>query len=125
MQKYIIPNNGKTAQSPEYSSPSIGLKMDPQQPTSKAFQNRINADIAQLLQRFENIMAAATVRAVEDILALTRTMKELWLFGKLDMLGEDERDVRRREQLDKDVEMVKKAIDERLLKFLSQSLSRI
>nr|KMM65730.1 hypothetical protein CPAG_02073 [Coccidioides posadasii RMSCC 3488] len=122
--------------------------MDPQQPTSKAFQNRINADIAQLLQRFENIMAAATVdnpshtasaietyqldvestalvRAVEDILALTRTMKELWLFGKLDMLGEDERDVRRREQLDKDVEMVKKAIDERLLKFLSQSLSRI
>lgn len=45
-------------------------------------------------------------------MALTRTMKEMWLFGKLDTLGEDERSVKRREQLEKDVEAVKNAIDQ-------------
>ncbi|KAF3480479.1 dihydrofolate reductase [Arthroderma uncinatum] len=100
--------------------------MATQQPTSRALHAspeiydtaRINADITQLLQRFENIMAAATVdnpsrtssaiesyqldvestaliRAAEDILSLTRTLKETWLFGKLDTLGEDERDIQR------------------------------
>lgn len=48
----------------------------------------------------------------EDILALTRTMKEAWLFGTLNTLGEDERDVKRREQLEKDVEVVKKALED-------------
>ncbi|KAL1957197.1 hypothetical protein VTO42DRAFT_6231 [Malbranchea cinnamomea] len=108
--------------------------MDAQQPTSRSLQNRINADITQLLQRFENIMATATVdsashtetaietyqvdvestaliRAAEDILALTRTMKETWLFGKLETLGEDERDEKRREQLERDVQTVKNAIE--------------
>ncbi|WEW57818.1 hypothetical protein PRK78_003285 [Emydomyces testavorans] len=129
--------------------------MDPQQPTSKSLQNRINADIAQLLQRFENIMAAATrqwqransngeqvnnsshtasaietyqldvestalVRAAEDILALTRTMKECWLIGKLNTIGEDERDVKRREELERDVEAVKKAIEDGPLLKLEQ-----
>ncbi|KAJ5171883.1 hypothetical protein N7492_004476 [Penicillium capsulatum] len=97
--------------------------------------DRINADISQLLQRFENIMATATaenpsyastavetyqldvestalVRAAEDILALTRTMKETWLFGKLDTLGENERDVQRREELEKNVQAVQKVIEE-------------
>ncbi|KAJ5684568.1 surfeit locus protein 5 subunit 22 of mediator complex-domain-containing protein [Penicillium maclennaniae] len=105
------------------------------QPTAKALHNRINADISQLLQRFENIMATATVnnpsytatavetyqldvestaliRAAEDILALTRTMKETWLFGKLDTLGENDRDVQRREKLETDVLAVQKAIEE-------------
>lgn len=52
------------------------------------------------------------IRAAEDILALTRTMKETWLFGKLDTLGEDERDVQRREKLEKDVLAVQKAVEE-------------
>ncbi|KAJ9299714.1 hypothetical protein DTO271G3_2598 [Paecilomyces variotii] len=105
------------------------------QPTVKSLHNRINADISQLLQRFENIMATATVentsytatsvetyqldvestaliRAAEDILSLTRTMKETWLFGKLDTLGEDERDIKRREQLEKDAVAVKQAVEE-------------
>ncbi|KAK2762580.1 hypothetical protein FQN54_000753 [Arachnomyces sp. PD_36] len=82
------------------------------QPTAKALQLRINMDIAQLLQRFENIMATATIRAAEDILALTRTMKETWLFGKLDTIGEDERDVKRREELEGNVMAVKKALEE-------------
>lgn len=38
-------------------------------------------------------------------------MKETWLFGKLDTLGEDERDVRRREQLERDIHAVKSAIE--------------
>lgn len=40
-------------------------------------------------------------------------MKEAWLFGKLDTLGEDERDIQRREKLEKDVLAVQKAIEER------------
>lgn len=39
-------------------------------------------------------------------------MKETWLFGKLDTLGEDERDIKRREQLEKDALAVKQAIEE-------------
>ena len=38
-------------------------------------------------------------------------MKEIWLFGKLNTLGEDERDVKRREQLEKDVQTVKEAVE--------------
>ncbi|GFF28929.1 mediator of RNA polymerase II transcription subunit 22 [Aspergillus udagawae] len=114
------------------------------QPSSKALHipkliashaDRINANISQLLQRFENIMATATaentshtatavetyqldvestalVRAAEDILSLTRAMKEAWLFGKLDTLGEDEAEVKRREQLESDAEAIQKAVAE-------------
>ncbi|KNG82697.1 putative cell cycle control protein Cwf15 [Aspergillus nomiae NRRL 13137] len=97
--------------------------------------DRINTNISQLLQRFENIMATATVestshtstavetyqldvestalvRAAEDILSLTRTMKETWLFGKLNTLGEDESDVKRREELERDADAIQKAIEE-------------
>ncbi|RAH41712.1 RNA polymerase II mediator complex head subunit MED22 [Aspergillus brunneoviolaceus CBS 621.78] len=127
------------------------------QPSSKTLHNRINTNISQLLQRFENIMATATtestshtstavetyqldvestalvrcpdllttdsnplivdmlweqVRAAEDILALTRVMKETWLFGKLDTLGEDEAEVKRREELERDAGAIQRAIEE-------------
>ena len=52
------------------------------------------------------------VRAAEDILSLTRSMKETWLFGKLDTLGEDERDIKRKEQIEQDADVVKSAIEE-------------
>lgn len=39
-------------------------------------------------------------------------MKETWLFGKLDTIGEDERDVKRREQLEENVKAVKNAVEE-------------
>lgn len=51
------------------------------------------------------------IRAAEDILSLTRTMKETWLFGKLDTLGEDERDVKRREDLENDALAIQKVIE--------------
>lgn len=38
-------------------------------------------------------------------------MKEAWLFGKLETLKEDERDVQRREKLEQDVQAVKNAIE--------------
>jgi hypothetical protein len=59
--------------------------------------------------------ASAQIRAAEDILGLTRTMKEAWLFGKLDTIGENERDIERREKLEADAQVVKKAIDGGLL----------
>ncbi|KAI4110508.1 MAG: hypothetical protein LQ339_001374 [Xanthoria mediterranea] len=77
-------------------------------------EERANADIGVLIRRFENIIeykpgdrnaaavdaykmeveTAALIRAAEDILSLTRTMKEMWLFGKLDTVGTDEADER-------------------------------
>lgn len=46
-------------------------------------------------------------------------MKETWLFGKLDTLGENERDVQRREELEKNVQAVQKVIEEGGLSKLS------
>lgn len=42
-------------------------------------------------------------------------MKETWLFGKLDTLGENERDIQRREKLEADSQAVKNALDSGLL----------
>ncbi|CDM27086.1 hypothetical protein DTO013E5_4270 [Penicillium roqueforti] len=109
-------------------------------PTAKELLDRVDYDISQLLQRFENIVAIAAnkfdgtshvdaaveafqidvestalIRASEDLLALHRLMKELWLFGKLDTLGEDERDVQRREKLEEDVTAIQSALDKGLL----------
>ena len=39
-------------------------------------------------------------------------MKETWLFGKLNTLGEDESDVKRREELERDADAIQKAIEE-------------
>ncbi|KAL8783929.1 MAG: hypothetical protein Q9213_004259 [Squamulea squamosa] len=36
------------------------------------------------------VETAALIRAAEDILSLTRTMKEMWLFGKLETVGTNE-----------------------------------
>ncbi|KAJ5824592.1 Mediator complex subunit Med22 [Penicillium robsamsonii] len=108
-------------------------------PVAKELLDRVDYDISQLLQRFENIVAIAAnkfdgtshvdaaveafqidvestalIRAAEDLLALSRLMKELWLFGKLDTLGEDERDVQRREKLEDDVKAIQKVIQKSL-----------
>ncbi|KAK3176931.1 hypothetical protein OEA41_008257 [Lepraria neglecta] len=81
---------------------------------------RAGTDIAQLLRRFENIVAftpgegkdrnaaavgayqmevesAALVRAAEDILSLTRILKESWLFGKLQTVGTSDAEKRAEE----------------------------
>ncbi|THC88156.1 hypothetical protein EYZ11_012396 [Aspergillus tanneri] len=39
-------------------------------------------------------------------------MKETWLFGKLDTLGEDESEVKRREELEKNAAVIEGVIDE-------------
>lgn len=52
------------------------------------------------------------IRAAEDILTLTRSMKETWLFGKLDTLGEDESETKRREQLESDAGVIQKVIED-------------
>ncbi|KAL8775878.1 MAG: hypothetical protein Q9194_003547 [Teloschistes cf. exilis] len=80
-------------------------------------KQRSNGDIAALLRRFENIIeyktgdrnaaavdtyrmeveTAALIRAAEDILSLTRVLKEMWLFGKLDTVGTNEAEARAEE----------------------------
>ncbi|KAI5848221.1 surfeit locus protein 5 subunit 22 of mediator complex-domain-containing protein [Tricharina praecox] len=72
----------------------------------RALQGRVNADTETLLKRFENIAmlapvenkdktiaaaeayqiethASSMIRAAEDLVALTRQLKEAWLFGQL------------------------------------------
>lgn len=51
------------------------------------------------------------IRAAEDILSLTRSMKEAWLFGTLDTLGESSQDVERNQKLEEDVKAVEKAVE--------------
>ncbi|KAI4274724.1 MAG: hypothetical protein LQ337_003723 [Flavoplaca oasis] len=88
--------------------------MESNQRTSGALLERANGDIGALIRRFENIIeykpgdrnaaavdaykmeveTAALIRAAEDILSLTRTMKEMWLFGKLDTVGTNEAEER-------------------------------
>ncbi|QKX59139.1 uncharacterized protein TRUGW13939_06271 [Talaromyces rugulosus] len=98
---------------------------------------RINTNVTQLLQRFENIIAPAKVetpdntytavgtynlnveataltRAAEDMLSLTRLMKEVWLFEKLNTVGEDEHETRRNKKLDEDASAVQEAVEEEL-----------
>ncbi|KAL8806954.1 MAG: hypothetical protein Q9200_004847 [Gallowayella weberi] len=43
------------------------------------------------------VETAALIRAAEDILSLTRVMKEMWLFGKLQTVGTDEAEERAEE----------------------------
>ncbi|MCJ1247996.1 hypothetical protein MMC30_005211 [Trapelia coarctata] len=94
--------------------------MDASQRSSGALIDRANLNIAQLLRRFENIVAlapveshdrnttaveayqmevetAGLVRAAEDILSLTRSLKEAWLFGQLDTIGKGEAEQRTEE----------------------------
>ncbi|KAL8854957.1 MAG: hypothetical protein Q9221_000153 [Calogaya cf. arnoldii] len=88
--------------------------MESNQRTSGALLERANGDIGALIRRFENIIeykpgdrnaaavdaykmeveTAALIRAAEDILSLTRTMKEMWLFGKLETVGMSEAEER-------------------------------
>ncbi|KAL8954797.1 MAG: hypothetical protein Q9193_007079, partial [Seirophora villosa] len=78
--------------------------MESNQRTSDALLARANRDISSLVRRFENILeynagddrnaaavnaykldveTAGLIRAAEDVLSLTRVLKEMWLFGKL------------------------------------------
>ncbi|KAF3392800.1 hypothetical protein F1880_008708 [Penicillium rolfsii] len=114
--------------------------MDKDQPLKPVHQ-RVNIDIAELLKRYENIMACANmertshaaiaaettqidvevnaiIRAAEDILSLTRSMKEAWLFGNLDTLGESPQDIERNQKLDEDAKAVQKAVEAGVLQKL-------
>lgn len=37
-------------------------------------------------------------------------MKEMWLFGKLETIGENERDIERREQLERNIADIQRAV---------------
>lgn len=49
-----------------------------------------------------DLESTSLVHYVEDILSLTRTLKEVWLFGKLNTVGQDERDVKRQQAVEGD-----------------------
>lgn len=46
---------------------------------------------------------------------MTRTMKEMWYFGNLDTLGENEHDRERNKKLEEDVRAVETAVDDGVL----------
>ncbi|KAL8687184.1 MAG: hypothetical protein Q9218_006575 [Villophora microphyllina] len=94
---------------------------------------RSNGNIAALLRRFQNIIeykpgdrnaaavdtyrmeveTAALIRAAEDILSLTRNLKEMWLFGKLETVGTNEAEARAEESA--------KGVEEGLRKMMGSS----
>lgn len=61
------------------------------------------------------ISSDVQIGAAEDLLSVTRIMKEMWLFGKLNTVGEDERDIEIREKMEADVLAIWKAIEEKNL----------
>lgn len=56
------------------------------------------------------LFAELQIRAAEDLLSLTRYMKEAWLFEKLNTVGEDEHDIERNRKLEEDVAAVKEVV---------------
>ena len=58
------------------------------------------------------------IRAGEDLLSMIRTMKELWYYGKLGTLGENEQDVKRNKKLEEAVRAVEKAVEDGILERL-------
>ncbi|KAK6364773.1 uncharacterized protein PV06_06536 [Exophiala oligosperma] len=62
------------------------------------------------IQQFQlDVESTAVIRAAEEIMMLTRTLKEIWLFGGLDTLEEDrhnERDEAMRKRMDEDIKVV-------------------
>ncbi|KAI9864126.1 MAG: hypothetical protein M1813_003443 [Trichoglossum hirsutum] len=108
--------------------------MDASLRTSDALLERSGLYVIQLLKRFEAILAlapvegkdrnttaveayeievqtAALVRSAEDILSLTRSLKEAWLFGQLNSVD----GTQGMSKTDEDAEAVGKAL-QRLLK---------
>lgn len=49
---------------------------------------------------------------------MTRTMKELWYYGKLDTLGENKQDVKRNRKLEEAARAVEKAVVDGILEQL-------
>ena len=58
------------------------------------------------------------IRAGEDLLSMIRTMKELWYYGKLGTLGENDQDVKRNKKLEDAVRAVEKAVEDGILERL-------
>jgi len=75
------------------------------------------------VQQFQmEVESNAMIRAAEEIMTLTRTMKEIWLFGGLDTLAADHKndqapeDEAKRKRLDQDIQVVEAGFK----KFLEQ-----
>ncbi|KAI5304399.1 hypothetical protein KEM55_000081, partial [Ascosphaera atra] len=58
-----------------------------------------------------DVESTALVRAAEDILTLTRTMKEAWLFGRPEATSDDQGDAERQETVGKNVKAVKDMVE--------------
>lgn len=65
-----------------------------------------------------DVATMSMIRAAEELMVMTRTMKELWLFGDLDTLVKDQspEGLEKREQLERDEEAVVKGMHEWLQK---------
>lgn len=57
------------------------------------------------------VETAALVRAVEDLLTLTRLLKETWLFGKLDTLAKDQGPGKEESIMGEDVQTVGRLLE--------------
>lgn len=84
------------------------------------------------VQQFQlEVESNAIIRAAEEIMILTRTMKEIWLFGGLDTLTSDHDDAKtvedeeKRKKLDQDVKAVEAGFKQFLERYESKSTSNV
>ncbi|OBT58930.1 hypothetical protein VE04_00857 [Pseudogymnoascus sp. 24MN13] len=73
----------------------------------------VTAEVAAAQAFQTNVETQALIRAAQDLLSLTREMKELWLFGPLRGLGEGEEGGSIDDNSKRVVEMVEAMIQER------------
>jgi hypothetical protein len=67
-----------------------------------------------------DVESTAVVRAAEEIMTLTRTLKEIWLFGELDTLEKDhdgQDNAAARKKMDQDVRVVEEGFKKFLEKY--------
>ncbi|KAK5452875.1 hypothetical protein LTS15_007023 [Exophiala xenobiotica] len=73
------------------------------------------------VQQFQlDVESTAVIRAAEEIMMLTRTLKEIWLFGGLDTLEKDHQDAAdeaMRKRMDEDIKVVEEGFKRFLEKY--------
>ena len=83
--------------------------------TESTTQDGVVAHTTTAMQQFQlDVESTALVRAAEEIMVLTRSMKDFWLFGSLDTLTSDHNDEQEGGAQPDDIKTVAEYINNRL-----------
>jgi hypothetical protein len=74
---------------------------------------------------YPKLTSRIQIRTAEDILALTRELKEMWLFGALRKIGEGEEEGAMAEDSEKVLELVQKLLKDAREKGGTESINKV